>query len=145
MSMQHPPARDNLMPVKISDGGMNRAIEEARRTLPEFLRAFSRPMRNQSEFMLKARFEVGGQGEHVWLEDLDLSRATPRGRIANKPQVLDFGFMQRVSFQWPDVSDWMYVEDGSLVGGHTTRFIRSSLNSHDRAVMDARSPFSIRD
>ena len=32
--------------------------------------------------------------------------------------------MQRVEFQPSYISDWMYIENGYLVGGYTTRVIR---------------------
>jgi uncharacterized protein YegJ (DUF2314 family) len=53
--------------------------------------------------------------------------------------------MQRVGFQMSQVTEWMYVENGYLVGGYTTRLIRSRLSGHERESMDATAPNKIRD
>jgi uncharacterized protein YegJ (DUF2314 family) len=124
---------------------MNQAIDQARATLPQFLRAFSNPNADQASFLLKVRFQSGHENEHIWLADLDLSKSLSLGTVANKPKLRGFDFMQRVTFRIADVSDWMYVQGGYLVGGYTTRLIRSRLSAQERAAMDAEIPFTIRD
>lgn len=140
-----PPASDPIIPFESQDSGMNQAIEQARRTLPKFLDAFSHPTGDQASFLLKVRFQSGGENEHIWLADLDLSKSRLQGTIANEPKLRGLAFMQRVTFRMSDVSDWMYVQSGYLVGGYTTRLIRSRLSAQERAAMDSETPFKIRD
>ena len=47
-----------------------------------------------------------------------------------------------IEFTYPQITDWMYVEDGRLVGGYTMRAIRDRLSSDARAKFDAGSPFA---
>ena len=41
------------------------------------------------------------------------------------------------------ISDWMYVEDGKLVGGYTLRVVRDSLTEEQQAAFDSNLPFKI--
>ncbi len=45
------------------------------------------------------------------------SGSKPSGVVAIEPKLPSLKFMQRVGFEPSHVSDWMYVEDGYLVGG----------------------------
>jgi uncharacterized protein YegJ (DUF2314 family) len=47
------------------------------------------------------------------------------GVVANEPQTPGLVYMTRVSFSVGNVTDWMYLEDGFLVGGFTTRLLQS--------------------
>jgi uncharacterized protein YegJ (DUF2314 family) len=41
-----------------------------------------------------------------------------------------------VSVRRDEIMDWMYVEDGKLVGGYTIRVQRDSLDMNERAEFD---------
>jgi uncharacterized protein YegJ (DUF2314 family) len=43
--------------------------------------------------------------------------------IANEPELEGLRLGQRVAFDKVDVSDWMYMEDGRMIGGFTTRVL----------------------
>ena len=139
------------------DGDMKAAIAQARRTLPAFFRAlraqsglwaFFRAFRGvrpvRTAFCLKVRFRAGEQTEHIWLADIDASRSPMQGTVGNVPRLPHLAFMQRVTFALSDVTDWMYVEDGFLVGGYTTRLIRSRLSPEELAGQDASLPYRVR-
>lgn len=52
--------------------------------------------------------------------------------------------MQRVEFEPLYISDWMYIEDGYLVGGYTTRVIRDRMTEEERKKHDAQAPYKFR-
>jgi uncharacterized protein YegJ (DUF2314 family) len=52
--------------------------------------------------------------------------------------------MQRVDFEPSYISDWMYIEDGYLVGGYTTRVIRDRMTPKERTAYDAQAPYKFR-
>ena len=79
--------------------------------------------------------------EHIWLADLNFSGPKPRGVIANEPRMDSLRFMEEVTFDPSDVTDWMYVEGGRLVGGYTTRLIRDRMSPEERKEFDASAPF----
>lgn len=139
-----PQRPDLVIPFDQHDLGMNGAIAHARATLVDFFRAYGNPKPNQSAFCLKVRFETIHGGEHIWLADIDASKEPMEGTVGNEPNdVPGLTFMQRVRFQLSDVTDWMYLEDGRLIGGFTIKQIRSAYSPEERARRDAESPYII--
>jgi uncharacterized protein YegJ (DUF2314 family) len=102
------------------------AINSARHSLKQFLEAFFTAKGNQRSFLLKVAFEEQDDTEHIWLADLDLDSSPPTGVVPNEPRIRGFNFMQRVPFEFKQITDWMYYEDDCLVGGLTTRVLRRS-------------------
>jgi uncharacterized protein YegJ (DUF2314 family) len=127
------------------DQRMAFAIDEARRSLNVFFDAFCSPKRNQTAFLLKVRFEVPEKIEHIWLADIDASVMPLEGTVANEPNFPGLEFMQRVEFYPSAITDWMFIEDGYLVGGFTTQVIRSRMSPEERASFDANAPYRFRD
>jgi uncharacterized protein YegJ (DUF2314 family) len=50
---------------------------------------------------------------------------------------------QRVTVAPRDVSDWMFVKDGKLMGGYTTRVLYARLSPEQRAQFDKEAEFRI--
>jgi uncharacterized protein YegJ (DUF2314 family) len=114
---------DEIVPVAGCNEEMSEAIDRARSSIRDFLGAFENPKPNQTSFLIKARFEDNGSSEHIWLADLDFSTRPATGVVANEPDIRSLTYMERVPFLPDQVSDWMYMEDGKLVGGFTTRVL----------------------
>jgi uncharacterized protein YegJ (DUF2314 family) len=87
----------------------------------------------------------GDQLEHIWLADLDFSGERPRGVVANEPRLPSLKFMQVVEFEPAQITDWMYIEDGYLVGGYTTRVIHDRMTPEERKSHNATAPYKFRD
>jgi uncharacterized protein YegJ (DUF2314 family) len=134
-------ADDQTIGVADDDREMNAAISEARRTITDFFDAFANPKKNQTSFLLKVVFVSGDQVEHIWLADLEFSGPKPKGVIANEPQIRGFRFKQTVEFDPAPATDWMYVDNGTLVGGYTTRVLRNRLPPEERKKLDAQVPY----
>jgi uncharacterized protein YegJ (DUF2314 family) len=115
-------------PVEKTDPEMNAAVEAARSSIGDFLEAFLNPSPNQSSFLLKVRFISSEETEHIWLADLDLGPNKSAGTVANETNFPGLAYMQRVSFTPDQITDWMYFEDGALVGGFTTRLLMRRSN-----------------
>jgi uncharacterized protein YegJ (DUF2314 family) len=136
---------DRIYDLAGPDVPMRNAIHHARQTLRDFFEAFNQPKSNQRSFLLKVRFESEGKNEHIWVADIDASISPIEGTIANEPELPGLTFMQRASFHPTQITDWMYIEDGYLVGGFTTMAIRAGLSHADRVEYDANAPFKFRD
>lgn len=104
---------------------MDAAIQSARDSLAMFFEAFESPRPDQQKFLLKVRFERDGKAEHIWLADLDLHSTPFSGVVANEPRIPGLTFKERATFSISEVTDWMYMENESLVGGFTTRLLLS--------------------
>ena len=118
------------------------AIGFAKETLGEFLDALSQPRPGQTGFLLKVAFDTGDQVEHVWVAEVEvLSARILCGVIANQPRSPKLRFKQRVDFEPNRITDWMFVDNGLLVGGYTTRLIRRRMTIDERATFDASVPY----
>jgi uncharacterized protein YegJ (DUF2314 family) len=116
---------DKIVPVPTGDPEMLHAIDQARRSVESFIQAFLNPKPNQKNFLLKVVFEYQDKNEHIWLADLDLTTSPPTGVVANESQIPGLIYMNRIDFSVNDITDWMYLEDGFLVGAFTTRLLQT--------------------
>ncbi len=132
---------DKTLPFSSEDAQMESAILEAKSSIGQFFAAFTKPTSRQKSFLLKVVFDEGEQREHIWVADLGLAGDKLRGVIANEPNLPSLKFMQKVEFEPRYISDWMYIEDGHLVGGYTTRVIRDRMTPEARAEHDASAPY----
>src|SRR6185436_1268029 len=106
--------------VKDGDKEMNAAMEQSRATLDKFVAALQSPGPKQTDFSLKARFEEGSKVEHMWVNSLSVKGEGFAGKIGNEPEGLrKVKLGMPVTIPKERVSDWMFVEDGRLVGGYT--------------------------
>lgn len=136
---------ESFVQIASEDERMNAAISEAKQTLPLFLDAYVKRTPSQSGFHLKVRFGTEDSGEHVWIKDVDSSMGELRGTIANEPKMAGIEFGQRITFDKEQVTDWMYVDNGYLVGGYTVKAVRAGMSAPERAQFDAGAPYKFRD
>ncbi len=134
-------AAEDIKSVRSDDPQMLAAINKARDSLRQFCDALAHPKPNQKSFVLKVAFQRGDEVEHIWVADLNLSGKNPQGVIADEPRMKGLRFMQQVSFDPADITDWMYIEDGRLVGGYTTRLLRERMSAEERKQFDASVPY----
>jgi uncharacterized protein YegJ (DUF2314 family) len=126
------------------DEQMEVAIHKAKASFDEFIEAFYHPTEQQKSFLVKVVFDEGEQREHIWLADLDFGGKKPTGVVANAPNLPTLKFMQRIEFDPSYISDWMYIDEGYLVGGFTTRVIRDRMTPKERKDHDTQAPYKFR-
>ena len=133
----------NVVHVSDTDPAMNQAMAKARATSDQFAEALRNPGK-RSDFSLKAKFTEGSEAEHMWVNDIRVEGASFKGKLGNDPENLKkIRFGQSVTVSRDRVSDWMYVEDGKLVGGYTLRVLRDRMKPSERKKFDASLPFKI--
>ena len=138
------PVAEQVVQVSSDDARMNAAIAKARATVGTFVRALRAPKASQWRFSIKVKISEADAREHFWLSDVRYDGSVFSGKIANDPDVVttvEFG--QAVSARPAEISDWMYVDHGKLVGGYTTRVLRDRLSPSDRAEFDRSVPFKV--
>lgn len=100
------------------------AIRTARRTVPVFERALRSPRNGQGKFSVKKPFRQGKIVEHIWLSGLSYDGRLFHGRVANDPvDVKGVKLGDEASVAPSDLSDWMFADNGKLVGGYTIRVL----------------------
>jgi uncharacterized protein YegJ (DUF2314 family) len=138
------PVVDRVEQVSSDDARMNAAIAKARATAGTFVRALRAPKASQSGFSIKIRVAEGEAREHFWLSNVRYDGSVFSGEIDNEPETVNTVKMgQAVSARPGEISDWMFVDHGKLVGGYTTRVLRDRLSPHDRAEFDRSVSFKV--
>ena len=123
--------------VPPEDAEMNRAIEAATSTLPQFYARLASPQRGDDEFMIKFDILPGDDTEFVWATDLDRSRLPMTGRLLNRPEHTDHRIGQRVTIAEADIIDWTYRRGRVMQGGYTNRVLLERMPPDEAETMRA--------
>ena len=123
---------------------MHRAVIQARKTVGTFIAALKNPAPGQKDFEIKKPFMQNGEIEHIWLSDVQFTGNRFQARVDNQPrkiQGLKLG--QVVSVDPKEISDWLYIDNGKLVGGYTVRVQYSELSAKEKHEFDRAADFKI--
>jgi len=139
-SNQYP--ADRVTKVADDDPRMNAAMGKARSTVSSFLAALQSPQPGQSGFTVKTAFSDGSNTEHIWLGPVSYDGETIHGTVRNAPTTVKSVKMGQYAAVPPSrISDWMYLDHGKVVGGHTLRVLRETLLPRERADFDKKVQF----
>lgn len=129
---------ENVFYAEDSDEVMNRAMEKARETLGYFERSIQSPKPGQRSFSAKVRLTDGARTEHLWLGDVKIDEdGSVYGTVSNEPVDLkNVSLGSKVLVIGEDISDWMIIENGRLIGGYTVRVYRDQLEEAAKADFD---------
>ncbi|HEY3663835.1 MAG TPA: DUF2314 domain-containing protein [Chthoniobacterales bacterium] len=130
--------------VPQDDKAIDAAVDRAQKSLGLFIAALKKKRDGDERFEIKKGFDDGQQVEHIWVDQLTWDGKLFHGRINNKPlDVKNVRLGQSVTVAPRDVSDWMFIRDGKLIGGYTTRIFYRRLSAADRAEFDKEARFTI--
>ncbi len=122
---QHPAAAvENLVEVPGGDPEMAAAIAKARASLPTFWKAWEAPKPGEAGFALKVKIPYGNENdaEHFWLIQIERGNGKYSGIINNDPAyATQVQAGQRYEFTEAEISDWMFMRNGKMVGNETMR------------------------
>jgi uncharacterized protein YegJ (DUF2314 family) len=136
--------RDKVIYVADNDAKMNAAIENARATVDTFTAALKSPKPDQGSFAVKYPCRDGKTTEHMWLSPVRFDGTKFIGTVNNDPQdVSNVKIGDEVSVEPAKISDWMFVENGKLVGGYTLRVLRDAMSPVERAEFDRSVGFTV--
>ena len=124
------------------DAELRAGIDQSRASVRMFLEAFTKPAEKQNSWRVKIAFLKDGEVEHLWLRSLDLTGAKPTGIIASAPRRHDLRLNQQVEFDPRHLCDWMYVEDGELMGGFSLRILHRRMLAGGQAKADVKSRYN---
>ena len=121
-----PADRSDVASVDTEDPEMNRAIADAKRSLPDFLEVLENPPRGATRIGFK--FPLGGW-EHIWVDDVRRDGTFMTGRLSNDPIQDEFSIGDPVRVPLSEVSDWAWMgRDGVMRGHFTTRVLLDRLD-----------------
>jgi uncharacterized protein YegJ (DUF2314 family) len=114
--------RDKTISVKDDDPEMEAAIAKARETLPQFWQAFERQDPSESKFALKVRIADTHGTEHFWAIEVERRDGKIMGTINNDPNIVaSVKLGDRITIPEADISDWLYLRGGKMLGNYTIR------------------------
>jgi uncharacterized protein YegJ (DUF2314 family) len=138
------PGHGDYSSVSDDDKQMDRAVENAQRTLGFFMAALHAKHNGDTVFEIKKGFIDGDKVEHLWIKRVTYDGKNFHGEIDNRPQdVNNVHLGQRVTVAPEVVTDWMFLKDGKLIGGYTTRVLYARLSPEDKAEFDKQAEFKI--
>jgi uncharacterized protein YegJ (DUF2314 family) len=138
------PGHPGYAQVSDDDKAMDRAVEHAQRSLGFFMAVLRAKMPGDSTFEIKKGFVDGDKVEHLWISNVTYDGKNFHGKINNRPlDVKNVHLGQRVTVAPREVSDWMFLKNGKLMGGYTTRVLYARLSPEDKAQFDKEAEFKI--
>ena len=136
--------KNSLYSVSSEDVLMNSAIDQARRSVNQFISNLQNPKEEQTYFSIKAKFSSEDEIEHIWLSDVQYIDGIFIGKIGNEPEyVNNISFGEETSVYPNEISDWMIIENNILLGGYTIKAIRNSMSDTEKIEFDKSISFKI--
>lgn len=120
-TVQQKANRDGVFNITRGDPQMNAAFAEAQRTLDQFLDALQAQRPGTRGFLVKIPVSDGDKREYFWVNELTRKGNQFSGKINNRPEVVqNIQFGQLITFPRSRIRDWMYVDNGKMLGNFTT-------------------------
>jgi uncharacterized protein YegJ (DUF2314 family) len=118
------PGKPDFVYARVNDQEMAAAMRRAQETLPLFAAALADERPGTRAFAIKKAYSDGKHTEYIWLSRVVRSGEGFEATVDNTPVWLsDVKVGSRAMVERNDVVDWMFVENGTLVGGFTIRVL----------------------
>jgi uncharacterized protein YegJ (DUF2314 family) len=132
--------------VQDDDVGMNNAISSAISALNQFDSAYINNHFDTSTFALKVKLSTTTGFEHIWATSISMDKGDYYGEIDNLPSMLTkVKLGDKLKISKADISDWMYSDNGRLIGGFTIKEIRSRMTGQEKQEFDKSFQLKIED
>lgn len=116
--------QDKVVNVADDDPEMLAAITQARAALPQFWQTFGKREHGESGFSLKVRITDQQGTEHFWLTEIERKDGQTLGTVNNDPDIVgNVKLGERRAIPEADISDWLYMRDGKMVGNYTLKVL----------------------
>lgn len=121
---RHHSKDDQTIGVGENDVEMNAAIAKARSSLSDFWEIYERREHGESDFSLKVKIHDEDKVEHFWIIGLKRKDGKIFGVINNDPDIVqNVKLGEKIEVNEADISDWLYMRDGKMVGNYTLRVL----------------------
>lgn len=112
--------RDEIASVAKGDSDMEAAFRQARATLKDFLALVRTPRPSITSYAVKIGIPDRDEVEYFWISRFVQKDGVLTGTIDNAPRLVrNVRQGERISFKESDVVDWLYREDGRMIGNYT--------------------------
>jgi uncharacterized protein YegJ (DUF2314 family) len=129
---RHNSKDDKTISVSGDDAEMNAAIAKARASLPDFWQVYEKREQGESDFSLKVKITDNGKIEHFWVVDIERKDGKITGTINNDPDIVhNVKLGDKITVNEPDISDWLYLRNGKMVGNYTLRVLFKQMSKEE--------------
>jgi uncharacterized protein YegJ (DUF2314 family) len=120
---QQASSQPNVINRPGEDAAMDKAIAKARANLASFWASLEKPKPEERGFSLKVKMPTAnGNFEHIWVKEISRKGDQISAQLANDPQNLPkLRSGSPVTFKETDISDWLFMRNGKMVGNETMR------------------------
>jgi uncharacterized protein YegJ (DUF2314 family) len=126
------------------DAKMNAAIAQANKTWPLFEQNIFTGEPGTSHFAAKMIFRFLGDEEHLWLINLHKKNGFLYGILDDPPfKIKDMKVGDTIMIKKDRISDWVYAENGKMIGGYTIRVIYNNMSPQEKQKYAASLPYKI--
>ena len=116
--------KDKVLSVAEDDPDMTAAISKSRSLLPQFWQVFYNREHGETDFSLKVKITDKGKAEHFWAVNVERKKGKIFGTINNDPEIVhNVKIGDRIPIPDDDISDWLYMQNGKMVGNYTLRVL----------------------
>lgn len=123
MTDEKAPAKNFVM-SRMNDPEMDKAMEEAKKSIDTFIKNLKNKKESQKNFTVKVKIKDGKNAEHLWISDVKYDKGKFKGILNNRPFVIQsVKIGDEITAEKDDVSDWMFVEGDKMIGGYTSRLL----------------------
>ena len=114
--------KDSGVDMSDEEPAMQKAMQQARSGLDDFLQKAGAPPRDTAQYSVKVRVLEGENKEYLWISNLKGQGELWSGRIENLPVIRSVKKGQSYSFAKSEIVDWTYVDKTKkkVVGNFTT-------------------------
>jgi uncharacterized protein YegJ (DUF2314 family) len=124
--------KDKVINVAEDDPDMSVAITKARSLLPQFWQVFGHHEHGETDFCLKFKITDNGQTEHFWAVNVERKDTKIFGTINNDPEIIrNVKIGDRIPIPEDDISDWLYMQNGKMVGNYTLRVLFKQMSASE--------------
>ena len=142
--VQNKSSESETFRVENEHAAMRKAVDQARKTVGQFIKALQHPANGQTDFEVKKPFVEGNDVEHIWLSNIEFVGGRFKGKVDNAPvKIHGLKIGQVVSVNPDEISDWAYVDNGKLVGGYTIRAHYNELTPTQKREFQREADFKL--
>ena len=133
-----------IMLIDQADGELAQIAEDARDTLPGFFWHLARARAGEKQFYIKYPFPAddetgvsatgGVVTEQIWLTGIHFKNNRYYGQLTSVPMHLS-GMKpgDTVIFEADDITDWMFVRSGRIIGGLSVKYLLEKIPEDQRS------------
>ncbi|GHU08370.1 hypothetical protein FACS1894151_04170 [Spirochaetia bacterium] len=130
-------ADDRVLQIEAGDMELFRIAAQARESLSFFIRKMQNPAEGERDFQVKYPFpasaDSGFESEYLWLKDIVFFDGTYYGTISAEPYYTNYHKKgERVPFALDDITDWMFVSGGRIIGGLSIKYLIEKIPEMER-------------